>query len=115
MNRVFRVLASCVFAAVIAFGSVVGGAFAATTPNPSNFSFSGTQSKIVELNPEQSSFTAVYSTPTFQGTTISVLGGSCQSQRSTRLRKIVGWVEALRNPTKPPKCWVSFLNPTYTG
>jgi ubiquinone/menaquinone biosynthesis C-methylase UbiE len=34
---------------------------------------------------------------------------------TARLRKIVGWVEALRNPTKPPKCWVSFLNPTYTG
>jgi hypothetical protein len=37
------------------------------------------------------------------------------SPNTARLRKIVGWVEALRNPTKAPKCWVSFLNPTYTG
>jgi|GEM_PF-1555219 len=28
-------------------------------------------------------------------------------------KKIVGWVEALRNPTLPRFCWVSFLNPTY--
>jgi hypothetical protein len=34
---------------------------------------------------------------------------------TARLRKTVGWVEALRNPTEPTKCWVSFLNPTYTG
>jgi TniQ len=32
---------------------------------------------------------------------------------TARLRKIVDWVEALRNPTNPRKCWVSFLNPTY--
>jgi hypothetical protein len=25
---------------------------------------------------------------------------------TARLRKIVGWVEALRNPTEPTKCWV---------
>ncbi|MEH2238452.1 hypothetical protein [Nostoc sp.] len=31
-----------------------------------------------------------------------------------RFRIFVGWVEALRNPTNPAKCWVSFLNPTYT-
>jgi putative transposase len=35
------------------------------------------------------------------------------SPNTARLRKIVGWVEALRNPTEPTKCWVSFLNPTY--
>jgi len=29
-------------------------------------------------------------------------------------KNIVGWVEALRNPTNAAKCWVSFLNPTYT-
>ncbi len=29
-------------------------------------------------------------------------------------RTFVGWVEAMRNPTNPVKCWVSFLNPTYT-
>jgi hypothetical protein len=26
---------------------------------------------------------------------------------TARLRKIVGWVEALRNPTEPTKCWVT--------
>ncbi len=30
------------------------------------------------------------------------------------VKNIVGWVEALRNPTNAAKCWVSFLNPTYT-
>ena|GEM_PF-6605736 len=30
-----------------------------------------------------------------------------------RLKIFVGWVEALRNPTNPTKCWISFLNPTY--
>jgi hypothetical protein len=37
------------------------------------------------------------------------------ARNTARLRKIVGWVEALRNPTKPTKCWVLFLNPTYMG
>ncbi|XHR82675.1 MAG: hypothetical protein ACFKPT_31885 [Gloeotrichia echinulata GP01] len=41
---------------------------------------------------------------------------------TVHLRKIVGWVEALRNPTKPPnvgllfeKAAPTFLNPTYMG
>ncbi|MDB9452286.1 hypothetical protein [Dolichospermum circinale] len=77
MNRLFRILASCVFAAVIAFGSVVGGAFAATTPNPANFPLGPGDVKLVEFNPQQSSFTVLYSTTNFQPATITFLGGSC--------------------------------------
>jgi hypothetical protein len=36
-----------------------------------------------------------------------------RGNNTARIRMIVGWVEALRNPTKPYKRWVSFLDPTY--
>jgi hypothetical protein len=91
MNRLFRVLASCLFAAVIAFGSLVGGAFAATTPNPANFQLFPTQSGMVQLNPQIQSFTVLYSTPGFQGTTVSVTGGTCNAQSITIPRGSVGY------------------------
>ena len=52
MNRVFRVLASCVFAVIIAFGTLVGGAFAQTTPEPSEFSLIPTGGQLVKLSPQ---------------------------------------------------------------
>ncbi len=77
MNRLFRVLASCLFATVIAFGSLVGGAFAQATPSPATFSLQVSQSQSVQLNPQQSSFSTVFSTTNLQPATVVVTGGSC--------------------------------------
>jgi hypothetical protein len=50
---------------------------------------------------------------TFNTSTCNAIASPC-NVNTARLRIFVGWVEALRNPTNPAKCWVSFLNPTYT-
>jgi hypothetical protein len=83
MNCGFRVLASCVFAVIIPFGSLVGGAFAQTTPDPAEFSLSANQSQLVKLDPKVPSFTVVYSTPEFQKSTVTVQSGTCLNESIT--------------------------------
>jgi len=90
MNRLFRVLASCLFATVIALGSLVGGAFAQTTPSPEDFTMVATQAKIVRLNPQKQSFTATYTTPGFQQSTVSVFGGTCPGKKVTIPQATIG-------------------------
>ncbi|HLO87067.1 MAG TPA: hypothetical protein VK203_18975 [Nostocaceae cyanobacterium] len=77
MNRLFRILASCVLATVVAFGSLVGGAFAQTTPDPANFTLKALQSQIVKFNPAYFGFSARYTNPTAQPAEIVVSGGGC--------------------------------------
>ena len=91
MNRVFRVLASCVFAVIIAFGTLVGGAFAQTTPDPSEFSLIPTGGQLVKLSPQIQSFTVLYDAPNFQSATIKVDGGTCNSDSITVPRGSVGY------------------------
>ncbi|HLO87063.1 MAG TPA: hypothetical protein VK203_18955 [Nostocaceae cyanobacterium] len=76
MNRLFSILASCVLAIIIAFGSLVGEGFAQNAASPNKFTISPFQSQIVKFSPVVRYLSFVFEAPNI-GTTVSVKAGPC--------------------------------------